>query len=96
MARRLAHAIRQSRAGIVEILIKHGASVTSRTRRGSSLLHESFFYGNEEITEMLSKAGARNNFDDDRNSVIKMAKGDEKERVFRSLLEKYDVNLGEE
>ncbi|UQC89398.1 uncharacterized protein CLUP02_14927 [Colletotrichum lupini] len=88
-------AIRESHADVVEILIKHGANVTSRSRYGRSLLHESILYGNEEITEMLLKAGARNGFDDDVNSVIKMTKGNEKQRVSRSLLEKYDVNLGE-
>ncbi|KAF4773645.1 hypothetical protein HER10_EVM0002829 [Colletotrichum scovillei] len=89
-------AIRGSHAGVVEVLIKHGVSLTSRSRNGMSLLHESILYGNEEITEMLLKAGVRDSFDDDGNSVIKKAKGDEKERVFRSLLEKYDVNLDEE
>ncbi|KAK1479440.1 hypothetical protein CABS01_14539 [Colletotrichum abscissum] len=89
-------AIRESHANVVEILIKHGANVTSRSRYGRSLPHESILYGNEEITGMLLKAGARNNFDDDGISVIKMTKGDEKERVSGSLLEKYDVNLGEE
>ncbi|KAK1506986.1 hypothetical protein CTAM01_03318 [Colletotrichum tamarilloi] len=89
-------AIRRGCADIAELLIKHGASLTSRSRNGESLLHEAILYGNEEITEMLLKAGARNSIDECGNSVFKMAKGDKKKRVFRSLLEKYDVNVDEE
>ncbi|KAK0372576.1 hypothetical protein CLIM01_10071 [Colletotrichum limetticola] len=89
-------AIEQDRADIAELLIKHGASLASRSGNERSLLHEAVLHGNEEITEMLLKAGARNSFDEYGNSVFKMAKGRKKERVFRSLLEKYDVNVDEE
>ncbi|KAK1473027.1 hypothetical protein CCUS01_05634 [Colletotrichum cuscutae] len=89
-------AIQQDRADIAELLIKHGASLASRSGNERSLLHEAVLHGKEEITEMLLKAGARNSFDEYGNSVFKMAKGRKKERVFRSLLEKYDVNVDEE
>ncbi|KXH64846.1 hypothetical protein CNYM01_07876 [Colletotrichum nymphaeae SA-01] len=97
--------IKQNRADIAEFLIGWSNWFLGRFRDEKRVLRECVIHGNEEIFEMLLKAGLEeeeeeeeeeDDDDDDDDygiSVIGLVDGDEKKEIFVRLLKKYNVRL---